>query len=82
MFKGDRMNYFEEIKKALINKKAKGNIEKETKFKDIGLDSLDLMDMVVTLEEKHGFSLSDDQLLSIKTVNDLICILEEISKSE
>lgn len=82
MFKGDRMNYFEEIKKALINKKAKGNIEKETKFKDMGLDSLDLMDMVVTLEEKHGFSLSDDQLLSIKTVNDLICILEEISKSE
>lgn len=82
MFKGDRMNYFEEIKKALISKKAKGNIEKETKFKDMGLDSLDLMDMVVTLEEKHGFSLSDDQLLSIKTVNDLICILEEISKSE
>jgi|GEM_PF-820351 len=82
MFKGDRMNYFEEIKKALINKKTKGNIAKETKFKDMGLDSLDLMDMVVTLEEKYGFSLSDDQLLSIKTVNDLICILEEINKSE
>ncbi|ATX70595.1 acyl carrier protein [Spiroplasma clarkii] len=72
------MNYFEEIKKALIAKGAKGNITKETEFRSLGLDSLDLMDMVITLEEKLNISLSDDQVMSMQKISDLIQILEEL----
>lgn len=72
------MNYFEEIKSALINKGAKGNIAKDTEFKALGIDSLDLMDMVITLEEKLNIALSDDQIMSMNKIDDLVKILEEI----
>ncbi|AUB31994.1 acyl carrier protein [Spiroplasma floricola] len=74
------MNYFEEIKKALVNKGAKGTISTNTEFKSMGLDSLDLMDMIVTLEEKLNISISDDDLLSMKKVSDLLEVIEKITK--
>ncbi|AOG60765.1 acyl carrier protein [Spiroplasma helicoides] len=74
------MNYFEEIKKTLINRGAKGNIVGDSEFRSLGLDSLDLMDMIVQLEEKLNVSLSDDQLLEIKTVNDLVKVIENLVK--
>ncbi|AUM62953.1 acyl carrier protein [Spiroplasma monobiae] len=74
------MNYFEEIKKALINKGAKGNISNSTDFKSMGLDSLDLMDMIVTLEDKLNISISDDDLLEIKKVSDLLAVIEKLAK--
>ncbi|WP_339020659.1 acyl carrier protein [Spiroplasma endosymbiont of Atherix ibis] len=74
------MNYFEEIKKALINKGAKGTISNNTEFKSMGLDSLDLMDMIVNLEEKLNISISDDDLLSMKKVSDLLEVIEKITK--
>lgn len=74
------MNYFEQIKKALTEKGAKGNITKETDFKTIGIDSLDLMDMIVTLEDELGITVSDDQLTSINTVGDLLAVIDELVK--
>ncbi len=74
------MNYFEEIKKALVEKGAKGSITKESEFKSMGLDSLDLMDMVIILEEKLNITLSDDQLLNMKTVGDLLNTVEALVK--
>ncbi|WP_339030208.1 MULTISPECIES: acyl carrier protein [unclassified Spiroplasma] len=74
------MNYFEEIKKALLNKGAKGTITNKTEFKSMGLDSLDLMDMIVTLEEKLNITVSDEDLLDIKKVSDLLEIIEKLKK--
>ncbi|WP_338969613.1 acyl carrier protein [Spiroplasma endosymbiont of Labia minor] len=62
----------EEIKKVLKQKGAKGEITNSTLFDSLGLDSLDIMDMVVTLEEKTGVTFSDETLLEIKSVEDLI----------
>ncbi|WP_156007182.1 acyl carrier protein [Spiroplasma tabanidicola] len=75
------MNYFEEIKRTLINKGAKAAITKDTELKSLGLDSLDLMDMVVFLEEKLDITLSDDQLMGMNTVNDLVKIIESLAKN-
>lgn len=74
------MNYFEEVKKGLIAKGAKGNITKDSDLTMIGIDSLDLMDSVVELEKKYNIQLSDDTLMSIKTVNDIIVAIEELVK--
>ncbi|ALD66787.1 acyl carrier protein [Spiroplasma cantharicola] len=74
------MNYFEEIKKALSNKGAKGTITNNTEFKSMGLDSLDLMDMIVTLEDKLNITVSDEDLLNIKKVSDLLEIIEKLKK--
>ncbi|AGR42435.1 phosphopantetheine-binding protein [Spiroplasma diminutum] len=72
------MNYFEEIKKALISKGAKGAITNGTEFKTMGLDSLDLMDMIITLEERLNITISDDDLLSINKVSDLLEVIEKL----
>lgn len=74
------MNYFEEIKKALIKKGIKISISKDTKFEDMDIDSLDLMDMVVTLEEKLNITVPDEKLVELKKVDDLILLVEELKK--
>ncbi|AKU79388.1 acyl carrier protein [Spiroplasma turonicum] len=76
------MNILEEIKKELVKKGAKGNISKETSFKDMEIDSLDLMDLVVSLEAKLEISISDDDLLSLKTVNDVVLIIEKLKNEK
>ncbi|AXK51395.1 acyl carrier protein [Spiroplasma alleghenense] len=74
------MKYFEEIKKALKQKGAKGEINKDTLFKNLGLDSLDLMDLVVELEENLGFTIPDDELPGIQTIGQLEKIIAELKK--
>ncbi|WP_338971626.1 acyl carrier protein [Spiroplasma endosymbiont of Panorpa germanica] len=74
------MKYFEEIKKALKQKGAKGEITKDTLFKNLGLDSLDLMDLVVELEENLGFTIPDEDLPGIQTIGQLDKIISELKK--
>lgn len=42
---------------------------------DLGLDSLDLYELVVALEEEYGIQLPEDELLEIVTVGDIIDML-------
>ncbi|WFQ90017.1 acyl carrier protein [Mycoplasma feriruminatoris] len=72
------MTIYNQIIKELKNRGAKGNITKDSEFKSLGLDSLDLMDMVVTLEEKLNIRISDEQLLSLRTIEDLLKVIEEL----
>lgn len=47
-----------------------------TLYDDLGLDSLDAVDMVVVLEKTFGMKLTDqDALRSIRTVEDLLNFL-------
>ena len=41
-------------------------------FKDLGLDSIDALDMIAMLESKLDISVEEDDLKKIKTVNDII----------
>lgn len=47
-----------------------------TLYEELGLDSLDAVDMVVVLEKKFGMKLNDEEALrSIRTMNDLFELL-------
>lgn len=70
------MNYYEEVVRLMHERKIKGKINRDTKFKDLGIDSLDLMDMVVELEKHFGVEFTDEQLMNLYTVNDLAKTLE------
>lgn len=72
------MNYFEKIKSALALKGAKGNITKTSEFRAIGLDSLDLVDMIVLLEEELDITISDEEIMEIKIIQDLLDIIEKL----
>ena len=50
-----------------------GEISAESNFKDdLGADSLDLFELVMSLEEEYGIEIPSEDLEKIVTVNDVI----------
>jgi len=47
---------------------------------DLGADSLDVVDMVMSLEEEFDIEIPDEEIESMKTVGDIVKFIE--SKSE
>ena len=53
----------------------------ESKFnEDLGCDSLDMIDLALSVENEFNISIPDDALNNIKTVKDLIDYVEEHTK--
>lgn len=53
-------------------------ITEETSFKDdLGADSLDLFEMVMSLEESCGVEIATEDLEQMKTVGDVVKYLED-----
>lgn len=50
-------------------------ITEETTFADLELDSLDMVELVMNLEEEFGVSIEMDE--SLKTVGDLMALLQK-----
>ena len=44
---------------------------------DLGADSLDLVDLVMSVEEEFGVKVADEDLENIQTVGDLVDYIEE-----
>ncbi len=44
---------------------------------DLGADSLDIVDLVMSLEDEFGVEIPDDQVENIKTVNDIVKYIED-----
>ncbi len=49
-------------------------------FKDMGVDSINVLGIIVAIEEKVGFRLDDSVLSNIKTINQLIKAFEAKKK--
>lgn len=44
---------------------------------DLGADSLDIVDLVMSLEEEFDCEIPDDEIENIKTVGDIVKFIEE-----
>lgn len=54
-----------------------------TLYEDLGLDSLDAVDMVVVLEKTFGMKLTDEETLrSIRTIDDLFQFLLRLKNEQ
>ena len=51
------------------------SISPETSMKDLGIDSLDLVEMILKVEEQYGLSFSDPELLALKTMGDVEALI-------
>lgn len=51
-------------------------ISMETKFEDLGIDSLDMVDLVMALEDEFGIEL-DVESKNILTVRDLVELIDD-----
>lgn len=57
----------------LIGKRANTtNITGETELRSLGIDSLDLVEIVMDAEEEFNIQFSNDELNSFVTVNDVV----------
>jgi acyl carrier protein len=78
------MNVKEEIINLLCEKlgyeKAQLNEDKDL-VNDLGIDSLDMVEIIMGTEEKFGVKIDDDKIREIKTVGDLIKKAEELTKN-
>ena len=45
---------------------------------DLGADSLDVVDLIMSLEEEFDIKIPDDEVENVKTVGDIVKFIEEI----
>lgn len=71
---------FERIAKVLAQYRdmEESSITPETKFEDLGLDSLDMVDLLMALEDEFGVEIEAEDRL--KTVNDLVEYIDGLLK--
>ena len=74
---------FEDLKKILDEQLHLNGMEitKKSRIKeDLGADSLDVLQMLMTIEEEHGIVIPDEELASFETVGDILNFLEKNRK--
>lgn len=71
---------FERIAKVLAQYRdtEESSITPETKFEDLGLDSLDMVDLLMALEDEFGVEIEAED--GLKTVNDLTEYIDTLLK--
>ena len=77
------MDYLEQIKERLSSQLGvdKDKITMDTNvMDDLGADSLDLVELFMCLEDELGISIADEDAVNIKTIGDLVSLLEKYSK--
>ena len=70
---------FENVKKILVeelNVKASDITLDAELSGDLGINSLDLADLVLQCEERFGIAIDDDQVHTLITVGDIVAFLE------
>jgi len=49
-------------------------------IKDLGLDSLDIVTLIMAVEGEYGFTADDDEIVNLKTVGDVVKYIENATK--
>lgn len=76
------MDIFEQVKKILCDQldlDEEQVTEDSEVIDDLGADSLDIVDLVMTLEEEFDTEIPDEDIENLRTVGDIIKYIEERS---
>ena len=71
---------FDKVKKIIVDQR---DVEEDKVTEaasitdDLGADSLDVVDLVMSFEEEFDIEIPDDQVEKIKTVGDIVKFIEE-----
>lgn len=75
------MNIEERLQKIFSKVSKRTDITKDCVLKDLGLDSLDLVEVLMSIEEEFNIEFEEDEMLELKTVQDVYNAIEKkISK--
>ena len=48
--------------------------------KDLGADSLDVVELMMALEDEYGITLPEGEVENVKTVQDIVDMMEKVAK--
>lgn len=68
---------FQDIVFKELKKLTKKPFDLDTLIKDLNIDSLDLVLLVSDLESKFKIEIKDEELMNLKTINDIIDIISQ-----
>ena len=71
------MKYKDEVFK-IIKSKTNKQFDESTVIREIGLDSIDLIEMFVEFEEQFNVSIPTEKIKDIKTVGDILSVLDSL----
>lgn len=63
-----------------LSKLTKKQFNLDSKITEIGVDSLDLVELITETEAELDITISDEELMKLKTVNDIVKLLIEKKK--
>jgi acyl carrier protein len=69
----EKMN---EIKALFAEKLGMKKVDETKSLKDLGLDSLDVVELCLDLEDRYGVAFETEKFAEIKTVADLYSVIE------
>lgn len=76
---------FEKVRKLLCEQLniSEDKVTMESKFiDDLGADSLDVVEMLMTLEDEFNITVTDEESVSLKTVGDICKLIDSKSKKK
>ncbi len=59
-----------------FKKVSKKDVTLDSNIKDLGLDSLDIVDLLMDLEDKYGVEFENEEMTSLTTVGDVVKAVE------
>ena len=74
---------FDKVKKLLadqLNIDAGKITENSKVIDDLGADSLDVVEMLMTLEDEFNVTVSDEESVNLKTVGDIVKLIDSKTK--
>ena len=74
------MATFDKVKELIskqLNRPADEITEDKEVVKDLGADSLDVVEMLMALEEEFNITVPEEDAVNIKTVGDIVRIIDE-----
>ena len=71
------MNIQEQVLEGLKKVVNGKEVTLDSNLKELGLDSLDVVDMLMDLEEKFGIEFENEEMMAFQVVNDIVKVIEK-----
>ena len=66
----------EKVKTILAKKIDITNLKEDDKLSELGLDSLDLVETMIEIEEELGIEFTSEEIANLKTLRDVVKLIE------
>ena len=70
------MSIKDEVLTGLKDKLALSSIDENSRLQDLGIDSLDIVEYLLEIEERYGVEFPPEEMSDLKTINDLVVLIE------